>query len=53
MAWHLFDRPVYFLANNETIDYDVFKWNVSLDLSATSRKYYFFFKLKFFLKLLF
>jgi len=40
MAWHLIDRPFYLSANNETTEYDVFKWNVSLDLSAYSRKYF-------------
>ena len=38
MAWHLVDRPVFLLAENKTlIDYDIFKWNVTLDLSATGR----------------
>ena len=51
MAWHLIDRPFYLSANNETTEYDVFKWNVSLDLSATSRKYFLIFNFPFFFKM--
>ena len=44
MAWHLIDRPVYLEADNETADYDVFKWNVTLDLSAINQKYFYYTK---------
>ena len=48
MSRQLLERPIYL--QSDVTEYDVFKWNVSLDLSATSRKYFLIFNFPFFFK---